>query len=132
MTDAPRSSSSSILRVSSATAVPIGLLAKVECVEPGGKIIRMDQRLPCPDAGERVETVRDGLPEHQNIRLHAEMLDRPHLAGAIEPHLYFIDHQQDAVLVQDLLQFAEEVHRRHDIAAGALDCLDIEGREFGL
>ena len=33
-------SRSSIFMASSATAVPIGLALKVECVEPGGKMVR--------------------------------------------------------------------------------------------
>ena len=63
---------------------------------------------------------------------HAEVLDRPQLAGAIEAHLDLVDDQQDAVLVEHLLQFDEEVLRRDDVAAGALDRLDVEGGELRL
>ena len=60
------------------------------------------------------------------------MLDRPELAGAEKSHLDFVDHQQDAVAVEDLLELDEEVHRRNDVAAGALDGLDVERGVFGL
>ena len=117
---------------SSATAVPIGLALKVEWVEPGGKIFRVDQLLARPHAGERIEAVGDGLAEHDDVGLHAEVLDRPQLAGAIEAHLDFVDDQQDAVLVEHALQLDEIVRRRNDVAARALDRLDVEGGILGL
>jgi hypothetical protein len=117
---------------SSATAVPSGLALKVEWVEPGGKIGRVDQLFLGPDAGERVQAVGHGLAEDDHVRLHAEMLDRPQLAGPVEAHLDLVDDQQDAVLVEHLLQLDEEVGRRDDVAAGALQRLDIEGGVFGL
>ena len=60
------------------------------------------------------------------------MLDREQLAGAVEAHLDLVHDQQDAVLVEHALQLGEEVLRRDDVAAGALDRLDVEGGKLGL
>ena len=81
---------------------------------------------------ERIEAVGERLAEHEHVRRHAEMLDRPQLAGAEETHLDLVDDQQDAVLVEHLLQAREEVRRRDHVAAGALDRLDVERGVFAL
>ncbi|RMO59452.1 hypothetical protein ALQ29_05598 [Pseudomonas marginalis pv. marginalis] len=94
--------------------------------------LRVDQFFPGPDAAQRVEAVGQGLAEHDHVRLHVEVLDRPQLAGAVEAHLDFVGHHQDAVLVQHLLEFAVEVHRRDHVAAGALDRLDVKRGVFAL
>src|SRR5690606_5232810 len=93
---------------------------------------RVDQFLAGPDASQRIEAVRNGLSEHENVRLYTEMLDRPEFAGSIEAHLDLVDDQQNAVFVENLLQLSEEVRRRDDVAACALNRLDVEGREHGL
>src|SRR5476651_1010792 len=62
------------------------------------KHLRADQFLARPDAGQRIEPVGDRLAEHQYVGRDAEMLDRTQLTGAIDAHLDFIDHQQNAVL----------------------------------
>ena len=98
----------------------------------GREHLRVDQLFARPDAGQRVEAVGERLAEHEHVRLDAEMLDRPQLAGAVEAHLDFVDDQQDAVAVEHLLELDEEVLRRDDVAAGALDRLDVEGGVFGL
>jgi hypothetical protein len=72
--------------------------AKVEWVEPGGKIFGLISSSRRPDAAQRVEAVGQRLAEHDHIRLDVEVLDRPQLAGAVEAHLYFVDHHQNAVL----------------------------------
>src|SRR5262249_38484025 len=64
--------------------------------------------------------------------LHAEMLDRPQLAGAEEAHLDLVDDEQDAVSVEHLLELDEEILRRDHVAAGALDRLDVERGVLGL
>src|SRR5690606_1201405 len=48
---------------------------------------RVDQFLAGPDASQRIKAVRNGLSEHENVRLHTEMLDRPEFTGSIEAHL---------------------------------------------
>src|SRR5690242_3720052 len=48
---------------------------------------RIDELFPGPDAGKRVEAVRQGFAEDEHVRLDAEMLDRPELAGTEETHL---------------------------------------------
>src|SRR6516165_145324 len=60
------------------------------------------------------------------------MLDRPELAGTEETHLDFVDHQQDAVAVEHLLQFDKEILGRDHVPAGALNGLDVERGVFGL
>ena len=114
------------------TAVPIGLALKVEWVEPGGNTVGLisSSRAQRPDSGFRPLVI--ALPNTSTSGCDAEVLDRPQLAGAVEAHLDLVDHQQDAVLVEHLLQPLEEVHRRDDVAAGALDRLDVEGGVFGL
>src|SRR6478736_4670930 len=58
------------------------------------------------------------------------MFDRPEFASPVDTHLDLVDDEQDAVLIQNLLEFGEEVHGRNDIATGALDRFDIEGGIF--
>ena len=117
---------------SSATAVPIGIGVEGRVRRARREDRRVDQLLARPHAGQRIEAVGDGLAEHDDVGLHAEVLDRPQLAGAIEAHLDLVDDQQDAVLVEHALQLDEEVLGRNDVAAGALDRLDVEGRVLGL
>src|SRR6266545_296531 len=93
---------------------------------------QISARLARPDAGQRIEAVGQRLAEHDDVGLDAEMLDRPQLAGAEETHLDLVDHQQDAVAVQHLLELDEEILRRNYVAAGALDWLDVERGIFGL
>src|SRR6267378_2337868 len=88
----------------------------------------VDHRLTRPDAGHRVEAVGQSLAEDQHVRLDTEMFDASHLAGAIDTHLDLIYHQQNAVLVEHLLELDEKSFRRNDIPACALNRLDIECR----
>ena len=52
------------------------------------------------------------------------MLDRPHAPGTAEPGLHLVDHEHDAVLVADPAHAAQELPRRDDESALALDGLD--------
>src|SRR5690606_1704153 len=106
----------------------------IECRMGGAwrKYRRIDQCLAGPDAGKRVKAVREGLSDHENVRFHIEMFDRPELPGSIEAHLDFIDDQQNAVLIENLFELLEEILRRDDVAAGSLNRLDVESRELGL
>ena len=52
------------------------------------------------------------------------MLDRPHPAGAAVAGLHLVDDQDDPVLVTDPAHAAEELARRDDEAALALDRLE--------
>ena len=58
------------------------------------------------------------------------MLDREHPARAAHPRLYLVGDKQHAVLRGDLAQPPNEMIRRHDIAALALDRLDDNRRHF--
>ncbi|MNF89183.1 hypothetical protein D3C84_716970 [compost metagenome] len=93
---------------------------------------RVDQLFFRPDAAQRVEAVGQRFAEDDDVGFDVEVLDRPQLAGAIEAHLDFVDHQQNAVLVQHMLEFAVEVHRWDDIAAGSLDRFDVKCSVFAL
>ena len=57
------------------------------------------------------------------------MLDGEHLAGAPEAALDLVGDEEDALLVEDLLDAAEVVVRRHDDAALAHDGLGDEGAD---
>ncbi len=93
---------------------------------------RVDQLFARPQAGQRIEAVGQRLAEHHDIRRHAEVFDRPQLAGPPETHLDFIGHHQDAVLVEHLLQALEEARRRDHVAAGALNGFHVERGVFAL
>src|SRR5262245_5742602 len=57
----------------------------------GREDVRIDELLASPYARQRIEAIGDGLSENEDVRIDAEMLDRPELAGAIDAHLDFID-----------------------------------------
>ena len=102
-------------------------------MEPAGNFSgRIDDLLLGPKARQGVQPVGDGLAEGDQVRLDAVVLDRPHLAGAEHAHVDFVADEQYAVVVQHRLQFLEEVHRRDDVAAGALNGLGVEGGVFAL
>src|SRR5690606_36194652 len=106
----------------------------IECRMGGARweYRRVDQFLAGPDASQRIEAVCNGLSEHENVRLYTEMLNRPEFASSIEAHLDRVADQQNAVFVENLLQLSEAVRRRDDVAACALNRLDVEGRDLGL
>ena len=117
---------------SSATAVPSGLALNVECVEPGGKICGLisSSRAQMPASGLRPLVI--ALPNTRMSGLTPKCSIDHSLPVRIEAHLDFVDDEQDAVLVEHFLQLDEEVLRRDDVAAGALDRLDVEGGVFRL
>src|SRR5678815_1924140 len=67
-----------------------------------------------------------------SVGFDAEVFDRPQLAGTEKSHLDLVDDEQNSVFVQYALEAGEEVRRWNDVAAGALDRLDIERRIFAL
>ena len=66
------------------------------------------------------------LRRSDDVWLNAEVLNRPHLAGATNARLHFVNNDGDAVLVGNLLQAWEEVLIRNDVAALALHWLHNE------
>lgn len=66
------------------------------------------------------QTVAECLAEYQDIRNNAFVLASPHFAGATHTGLYFVEDEQEAVLVSQLAQLGEEAFRRNDVACGAL------------
>ena len=65
-----------------------------------------------------------------DVRLDAGELDREHLPGAPHARLHFVGDQQDAVLRRQLAQPLQELVRRDDVAAFALNRLDDDRRDF--
>ena len=57
------------------------------------------------------------------------VLDREHLSGAAEAGLHLVDDEDDAVVVADPAHALEELRRRDDEAAFALDGLDHDRRD---
>ena len=75
------------------------------------------------DAGER-QAAGDRLRHGHQVGLDAVVLDREQLAGAAEAGLHLVDDEQDPLAVADRAQPLEELRRRGDEAALALDGLD--------
>src|SRR3954467_13294880 len=97
----------------------------------GAEYARINQLLARPDARKRVQAVGERLAEDDDVGLHVEVLERPHLAGAAETHLDLVVPAEDAVLLANGGHGLEVVLRRDDVAAGALYRLDEERAEFG-
>ncbi len=85
-----------------------------------------DQLLARPDARQWIEAIRQRLAKDDDVRLDIEVLDRPELARAVEPHLNFVVDEEDATLVEDLLERREVAARRYDVTTGALNGFDIK------
>ena len=98
----------------------------------GWKCFGRDELFPRPDAGQWIEAVCQGLPEHHNVGFQAEMLEGPEFSGAMDSHLDFVDYDQNAALVEDARQFLEIAPGRDHVSARALDRLDVERGEFRL
>src|SRR5437870_916696 len=67
------------------------------------------------------DDLSERFSEQCRIRLYAEMLCSEKLAGAAEAGLYFIEDQQDAIVVAELPSRGPVIHRRYVDAALALD-----------
>ena len=83
--------------------MPIGLALKVECVDPGGKIVGLmsSSRAHTPASGFRA--VGEGLAD----MMASGFTPKCSMARSLpvrNNHLDFVDHQQDAVLVEHLLE----------------------------
>src|SRR6266849_9618157 len=72
----------------------------------------------------------DALGATENVRLDAGMLAGTPLARAAHAALHFVDHEHDAVLAANALEFLQEELRRGDVATFALDRLDHNGGDF--
>src|SRR5262249_59709792 len=70
------------------------------------------------------------LGKRDDVRMKIEMLEREPLARASHTALNFVDDEEDCVLACDRLQVLEELWRRHDIAALALNRFDDDGCDF--
>src|SRR5580704_6142103 len=83
--------------------------------------------------GERAQrkSVSDALGGDQNVGIDAEMLVGKHLPGASKAGLDFVGDEQNAVLIEDLLDLFEVIRWRHDDAAFAHHRLGNEGGDIG-
>src|ERR1051326_6615851 len=88
--------------------------------------LRCDQLFSGPDASQRIEPVREGLPKNDNVRRDSQVLHRPEFAGAIESHLDLIVYDQNVAPAARLLQSCEVFPGWNDISSGSLDRLDVE------
>ena len=84
---------------------------------------RVHDLRPAEHAGER-EPHRDRLGDGDQVGLDAEVLDREEPAGPCEAALHLVADEDDAVLVADLAEPFDELARRGDEAALALDGLE--------
>src|SRR5262249_54917301 len=99
---------------------------------PRWKDGRRDEILTRPDTAERIEPVRQGFPENDDVWSDAEIFEAPQLTRAVEAHLNFVVHHQDVAIVQNLPETLEITGRRDHIAAGPLNRFDVERRKLGL
>ena len=72
---------------------------------------------------------RDPLGREHDVGDDAGVLGREHLAGAPHAALHLVEHQEDAVAIGDRAQPAQELRRRHDVAAFAQHRLDDDRRD---
>ena len=72
------------------------------------------------------------LAEAEQVRLDAEVLEGPHLAGDADAGLHLVEDEQHLVLVAELADGAEELGAEVVVAAFALDRLHDEGRDVVL
>ena len=86
---------------------------------------RLLERLAHGHAGDR-EAVAEALADRHHVGHDAPVLHAQPLARAAPAGEHLVGHQQDLLLVAELAQLGEEVVRRHDRAAPALDRLEHE------
>ena len=82
---------------------------------------------PRDERSER-ETRRDALGQTDDVGLHVPVLDGEQLSGPAHARLHLVDHHQDAMLECELAQPRQEIVRRDQVAALALDRLDEDRR----
>src|SRR6267142_659597 len=97
-----------------------------------GKDFRRDQLLARPDAAQGIQPVGQCLSKDDDVGRDSEVLDGPELPGAIKAHLDLVVHHQNVAFIEDFLQAAKILGRWNDIATGALNGLDVKGRELRL
>src|SRR5262249_2495494 len=89
------------------------------------RLARIDDLGAADDGADR-KAPAHRLRHGHETRLHAEVLDRPHLAGAAEAALHLVDDEADAVLLRHLTEMFDEARRRDEKTAFAEDGLDDE------
>eukprot|EP01136_Pigoraptor_vietnamica_P035616 Opistho-1_new@101189 len=73
---------------------------------------------------------RESLGHDENVGDDVEVLDRKHVARASKARLDLVAHEQNVVLLANLLDARDEVGRRVDVAALAEDGLNHGARRF--
>jgi len=84
------------------------------------------------DAGGYGEARGEGLAKADDVRGDAEVVAGEEFAGAVEAGEDFVGDEEDFFLVADAAEHREEVARRGDDAAPALDGLDEDAADFAL
>src|SRR5579859_3031734 len=92
----------------------------------GRKEFRRNQFLARPNSGKRIESVGQSFAEHDDVRRDAQVLDGPEFSRAIKPHLDFIIHNEDFMLVAGFFEAKEIFFGWNYVAAGSLHRLDIK------
>ena len=72
----------------------------------------------------RIPLIAEAFAERDDVRHHAPVLHREPLAGAAPAREDLVGHEQNFPVVAEFPQLREEVVRRHDRAAPALDRLE--------
>ncbi len=82
------------------------------------------------DEGAERHAAGDAFGAAKNVWFDAGVVGGPPLAGAPHSGLHFVDHEHNAVLAADALEFLQEEFWRGNVAAFALDGLDDDGGDF--
>ena len=123
-----RSSSSMTSILAEAAAQQIGLPPKVERCSPGFRLSAISGR---GDAWPLIgKPSAMPLASDHDVRIDPEVLDREERAAATETGLHLVADEEDAVVVEDLLDPPEVGIGRHDDPALAPDALRDEGRDI--
>ena len=100
------------------------IAAESRAVGAGGHALARFRRR---QAGADRKAAAERLGQRHDVGRDAGVLIGEHVAGAADAGLYFVENQQQAVVVAQLAQRAQECMRHHPHAAFAHDRLDHDG-----
>src|SRR6185295_633886 len=85
------------------------------------------QLFPRESHAER-QPASDSFGHAHDVRHDAEVFHRPELSGSAHPRLNFIDDERDSMIITNSSKLRQEIRRRNDVTAFALDWFDYDGR----